>query len=495
MRTLIGLALMACVLGAGCVERSGGAAVPAAPKPPAQTRAEGEKLLDGSFGDWGEGERGYADGRWVWLRFSPGTRPTQAIQAAPYTTRVRIDADGDASTGRKMDVPRVGDEAIQEQPQGVDVLIAFSPVNDEGGIGIGTGVLRYDADGAGDDVGHYAMGVACLPTYASEQYELRIDRLAPMSDILPESGSVEVIVDQVDPEGATLWSDRFVVELPARDAEKAVIEARLPERPDEAVRVMSANVLFSSPLTEPMPFKRVLDATAPDVILYQEWFRTEHDKVEAWVAQYAGVDWALHYPDERAGVAIATRHPVLATYDQALPPSGEGRPARACAALIGTDAGELLAISVHLKCCGSAGSDEDLTRIDQARAINAFVDSVHAQHPDAMVVIGGDYNLVGSRDPLEVMARGLGVDGDDLDPALTPVLGDASVVTWVDEKSRFGPGRLDWLLYDDSRSTLVHAFMLDTRVLTDGSLGAMGLERGDTTVSDHLPMIVDLVRP
>jgi len=160
--------------------------------------------------------------------------------------------------------------------------------------------------------------------------------------------------------------------------------------------------------------------------------------------------------------------------------------------LIGTDAGELLAISVHLKCCGSAGSDEDLTRIDQAKAINGFIDWVHEQHPDAMVVIAGDFNLVGSRTPLEVMARGLGVNGDDLDPAPARVFGDSTSVTWVDEKSRFGPGRLDWLLYDDSRSVLGGAFMLDTRVLSDGSLAVMGLERDDSKASDHLPMIVDL---
>ncbi len=485
--------MMGCLVAAGCsvqdAEVTGGVQTTHA-----RTGSGGEKLLDGDFGDWASDEQAYADGRWVWLRFAPQTRPTQAIQAAPYTTRVRIDADGDASTGKSMEIPRVGYEAMQERPQGVDVLIAFSPENDEGGVGIGTGVTRFDADGNPDSIGHYAMGVSCLPTYASEQYELRIDRLAAQSEVLRASGPIEVIVDQVDAAGELLWSDRFTVDLPERDAEKQVIDATIPERPADGVRVMSANVLFSSPLTEPMAFKRVFDAIGPDVILYQEWFRTERDKVEGWIEQYAGSDWTLHFPDERAGVAIATRHPIVARYDEALPPSGEGRPARACAALIDTEAGELLAISVHLKCCGSAGSDEDLTRIDQARAINAFVDHVHAQHPDAMVIIGGDYNLVGSRTPLDVMARGLGVNGDDLDSALTPVLGDPSVVTWVDEKSRFGPGRLDWLLYDDSRSDLVHALMLDTRVLTYGSLDAMGLERGDTTASDHLPMVVDLVR-
>jgi len=456
--------------------------------------AGGEKLLDGSFSDWAQGEHGHADGRWIWVRFAPETRPTQAIQAAPYSTRIRIDADQDARTGLAMEMPRVSDEAIQEAPQGVDVLIAFSPENANGQIGIGTGVTRFEPDGRANDIGHAAMGVSCLPTYASEQYELRIDRLAASSDIIPESGPIEIVVDQVDAEGETLWSDRFVLQLPERDAQKRVIDASMPQRPADGVRVMSANVLFSSPLTEPMAFKRVLDAIAPDVILYQEWFRTEQDKVASWIEQYAGTDWALHFPNERAGVAIATRHPILAQYDEQIQLEGNNLSTRVCAALIQTDAGQLLAISVHLKCCGSAGSDEDLTRIDQAKAINAFVERVHEQHPDAMVVIGGDYNLVGSRTPLEVMARGLGVQGDDLAPALTPVLGDSSVVTWVDEKSRFGPGRLDWLLYDGSRSDLVNALMLDTRVLTEGSLQAMGLEREDTMASDHLPLIVDLIR-
>jgi endonuclease/exonuclease/phosphatase family metal-dependent hydrolase len=453
-----------------------------------------EKVLDGAFTDWAPDEHAYADGRWVWLRFAPETRPTQAIQAAPYSTRIRIDADSDARTGASMEIPRVGDEAIQEAPQGVDVLIAFSPVNEEGRIGIGTGVTRFDADGNAEDIGHAGMGVACLPTYASEQYELRIDRLGAQSDALPESGPIEIIVDQVDEMGETQWSDRIVVQLPERDTQKQVIDAAMPERPAQGVRVMCANVLYSSPLTEPMAFKRVFDAIEPDVILYQEWFRAERDKVEAWIEQYAGADWSLHFPNERAGVAIATRHPILATYDEQVRLDGRDRSTRVCAALIDTDAGELLAISVHLKCCGSAGSEEDLTRIDQAQAINAFVNRVHATHPDAMVVIGGDYNLVGSRTPLAVMARGLGAQGDDLDPALTTVLGDPSVVTWVDEKSRFGPGRLDWLLYDDSRSELISALMLDTRVLSDGSLEAMGLEREDTMASDHLPLVVDLIR-
>ena len=492
MRTYSTLTVSFALLLAGCGSEGGS---PLIQNEIEQTpAASGELVLDGWFDDWVDGARSSADDRWVWLRFEPGVEPAQAIQAAGFSTRLRIDADLDARTGRSMDRPRTGDEAIGVQPQGVDLLIEFSPTNEAGGIGIGTGVTRYDADGTAHELGHAAIGMACLPTYANGQYELRIDRLAPGCSVLPESGKVEMVVDRVDADGEMHAAGRIVVDLPERATAPALRELQIPSKAADGVRVMSANVLFSSPLKDPEPFKRVLDATKPDVILYQEWFRSERAQVEGWLKQYAGDDWRLHFPDEDAGVAIATRHPILAQYDKVLPPSGEGRPARACAALIDTDAGELLAISVHLKCCGAAGSEEDLTRIDQARAINAFVDWVHEQHPDAMVVIAGDFNLVGSRTPLEVMARGLGVGGDDLDPAPARVLGDETAVTWVDEKSRFGPGRLDWMLYDDSRSELEDAFMLNTRVLSDASLSAMGLERDDSKASDHLPMVVDLRR-
>lgn len=469
---------------------------PAYTNSPAQAAGETDaaRTLDGRFDDWQQDQWAVADERWLWIRFAPDTQPHQAIQAAPYTTRLRFDTDLDPRTGREMAYPRMRGEAIGVRPQGADLVIDFSPPNETSGIGIGTGVTVYDDDAQPNELGHAALGMGCLPTYASSQYELRLDRLAPGSAVLPESGTIEIIVEQVDARGNTRWWQRIVAELPQRAKAPARHGLRMPAPSDDGVRIMSANVLFSSPLESPEPFKRVFDATEPDVILYQEWFRTDRAKVETWIKRHAGAGWSLHFPDERSGVAIATRHPILARYDRVLPPSGEGRPARACAALIDTDAGELLAISVHLKCCGSAGSEEDRTRIDQASAINAFVDWVHEQHPDAMVVIGGDFNLVGSRTPLQVMARALGTDGDDLDPVHATVLGDATTVTWVDEKSRFAPGRLDWMLYDDTRSVLRNAFMLDTRVLDDDALAAMGLLPLDSAASDHLPMIVDLQR-
>ncbi len=453
-------------------------------------------ILDGEFDEWNEGDfanTGFADDRYIYLHFSPAGEP-QTIQAAPHTTRIRIDADNAPSTGRPMNWMSLTTEI--QQPQGVDLLIELSPLNEQGSIGIGSSVESYSGTNtsadSGRSVGHAALGFSFLPTYASTQYEARIDRLAQGSSMLAQAGPITIVIDQVNEQGKFLWSTTMQLDLPPI-SQPQELDLRIAEKPAQSARIMSTNVLYSSPLTNPEPFARVVDAIDPDVILYQEWFKTTRNNVQDWLHTHAGSSWTLHMPDEGAGVAIATKLPVITTYESTLPPSGVGRPARAVAALINTQAGELLAISVHLKCCGSAGSEEDIKRIEQAQAINAFVDSVHANHPDAKVVIAGDFNLVGSRTPLEILAESLAADGSDLSPLNALQIGNASTVTWNDEKSRFSPGRLDWLLFDQSTTSAQNGFILDTRALSDSSLNAIGLHRDDSKASDHLPIVVDLV--
>jgi len=445
--------------------------------------------LDGDFADWDQTNTAMADGRYIYIHFSPQGEPPHAIQAAPYTTRLRLNADDNDATGRSMSTMSI--EAAIQKPQGVDLLIELSPPNKLGSIGIGAQVTNYTKPDSPEQIGHAGLGFMCLPTFGSTQYEARLDRFASGAALLQMKGTVEFTIDQVDAAGAFLWSTTMRVELPDLAPVNTPI-ASIPTKPESSVRVMSANVLYSSPLENPGPFDRVLGAIDPDVILYQEWFKTESTKVNAWLKEYAGSDWTLHMPNDQAGVAIATRHPIVERYDSVIPSSGTGRPARAVAALIDTDAGELLAISIHLKCCGSAGSEEDNKRIAQAQAINSFVREVHQNHPQAKVVIAGDFNLVGSYIPMDTMADTLGMHGEDLSVVHAQQLGNQSMVTWNDEKSRFSPGRLDWMLIDESMSTAHNAFILDTRSLSMDALEELGLEADDSKASDHLPIVMDL---
>ena len=448
-------------------------------------------ILDGNFNDWNTPNAAQADGRYIYLHFSPKNDDPQPIQAAPYSTRIRFDVDLDPHTGRPMDWMSL--TADIQQPQGVDLLVELSPKNELGSIGIGSAVTRYDADADAEPIGHANIGFSFLPTFASTQYEARIDRLAPGAEMLRKSGPISIMIDQVNEKDRFIWSTTLRLELPKLDSSTNTSVAQIPSKPDHAARVMSSNVLFSSPLKEPDAFERVLGAIQPDVILYQEWFNTPVSEVENWLNTHAGTGWKVHMPNSKAGVAIATRDPILQTYQSVLPPSGTGRPARAVAALIDTEAGELLAISIHLKCCGSAGSKEDNKRIAQAKAINSFVRSVHQKHPDAKVVIAGDFNLVGSFLPMAAMVDSLGIDGSDLSKVPTMHIADDSMITWNDENSRFSPGRLDWMLIDESMSKAQHAFVLDTRALSEQSLQLMGLQADDSKASDHLPIVIDLV--
>src|SRR5205814_4949203 len=144
------------------------------------------------------------------------------------------------------------------------------------------------------------------------------------------------------------------------------------------------------------------------------------------------------------------------------------------------------------KCCGTAGGPEDQRRLAEAQAINAAMKTAMPQVNTPMRVLGGDLNLVGAAGPLGALAAGLDTDGSDMAVVQPMVLGDPSLITWVDPKSEFPPGRLDYLLVSDASAQVVNAFVLDTSKLSAKSLARVGMDRGDTAASDHLPVVVDI---
>lgn len=419
-----------------------------------------------------------ADANHLYLRFNPSD-PTHAIQAAPFSTRILLDTDNNPATG----MPVFG--------LGVDASVTLSPPNNTGGVGIGSQVMLYNADGFGASAGHADLNFYCLPTFASGSYEARFDRDRLAG--LPDAGPVAVRVDQVRPDGTVLWSAAGTFDLPPRPAESARPAAAMPAKPRNATRLLAQNVLYSSPLTNPDAFRRSITAINPDIILFQEWFNTPQAVIQNWVNTNLGAGWTVIAPNANEGVAIATRLPVLETVADLLPDSGPGRNARFIGAVIQTKSGPLFAASIHLKCCGGANSSEDTRRIQEAASINQTVAAVLDRHPGASVAIGGDYNLVGTRTPLDTLRAGLAADAGDLTPVETITLGEPAALTWVDDKSMFSPGRLDWVVVDAATTPIARAFTLDTRRLSDRALSDAGLERDDSHGSDHLPVVVDLL--
>ncbi|MEM9372642.1 MAG: endonuclease/exonuclease/phosphatase family protein [Planctomycetota bacterium] len=434
-------------------------------------------VMDGSTDDWpGVGPvRLASDAEHLWVRFDPdNTGP--AIQAAPFSTRILIDADDNPETGRPVGA------------LGVDAMATLSPPFG-GGIGNGSEVILYDGSGNGTVTGHAALNFFFLPTYASHSYEARLDRSALGS--LTTSRRVSVRVDQVDADGDVLWSGNARGVMPAFNPQPS--DAALPTTPKNGLRLLAQNVLFSSPLQHPDAFERMITAIDPDIILFQEWFNTPEIVIQTWFNTNLGPGWNVVAPSPNEGLAIATRLPVTDIVPDLIDVPGGRTDSRFLGAMIDTPVGPFFGASVHLKCCGGADSSEDQRRISEAISINATVAAVLQAHPDAAVAIAGDYNLVGTRTPLDIIRVGLASDGGDLTPAETLTLGDPAAVTWIQESSRFSPGRLDWAVVDETRTAIARAFTLDTRRLSAASLLANGLEPEDSQASDHLPLVVDLL--
>jgi hypothetical protein len=153
----------------------------------------------------------------------------------------------------------------------------------------------------------------------------------------------------------------------------------------------------------------------------------------------------------------------------------------------------LLAVPVELPCCGGPGTEQELWRLADVEAIRRAVTRVTGARTVDGVIVGGDFNLVGSRTPLDLMARGLDPDGSDL--AVVPALSfdGSNGDTWRQANGRFPPGRLDWMLHSASTLELLRAFVFDTAALTPAWLAVHGLRTDDSALaSDHLPVVADL---
>jgi endonuclease/exonuclease/phosphatase family metal-dependent hydrolase len=459
--------------------------------------------IDGDTADWTDDAVIEANEHYIFVRFTVEDQQ-YTLQASPVTTAIMLDVDGDPSTGRTSDLAPLN-------TMGVDLEIDFSP-HARGAAGHGVAVYAIDSVGRRTALSTADVDFACAPTYASSWYECRISRTPDNAATLPKrgllsSGPIRGIVATLDSNGnIDGYTDPFTVNAGAAAPGKPLATTDLPAKPEGAVRVLYYNVEKSSPVAKPEPFRRVFQATKPDVICLEEWETGDAAALQAWFTAMVSSEraWNVRKPEGNlssgGGVAIVTQYPLAPMIGDTitLPPGAIGKNSpehkvRFVGAKITTPAGDVLTGCTHLKCCGTKDSAEDQARMAEARAINsAFTSAAGALDKGVMRVLGGDLNLVGSRPPLDLLRQGLDVDGSDLTVARPMVLGDSTLLTWRDAPSGYAPGRLDYVTVSRHNTEVVNAFVLDTSRLSDESLARMGLDRTDCNGSDHLPVIVDI---
>jgi hypothetical protein len=149
-------------------------------------------------------------------------------------------------------------------------------------------------------------------------------------------------------------------------------------------------------------------------------------------------------------------------------------------------------VSVHFKCCGYAGSWQDETRVYQAQQLAGQIRKLRKgdfgdECRKAGIVVIGDYNLVGSRKPLDILK----IAG--LTELLLRSAADGAAYTWrgITQEESFWPGRLDLLTYDRSALRPSMGLVVDTTRLSSRALRELKLSDADSLASDHLMLVAD----
>lgn len=205
------------------------------------------------------------------------------------------------------------------------------------------------------------------------------------------------------------------------------------------IRIVSLNTYVEG-LSDPDradALGRLLNSVNGDVYCFQEeWKSPGVDKImNRLMPLEGGSQWYVH---KVRGNVIASKHPLKAL------PSKNNHYAAVCIELKGK---RLYVISVHLSAMGYIGSKEDILRIQQANVIMETIDHINKGEYNESnlltskpgIVMVGDFNLVGSRTPLDLMTD---KKDDGIKDWLVPNLIGESVVTWRGGlKETFAPGQ------------------------------------------------------
>jgi endonuclease/exonuclease/phosphatase family metal-dependent hydrolase len=498
-------------------------------------QAEAEVVLDGLFDEWATAAtviddpadaqdaavdilsvQALDDEDWLYLAIDVGNQVT--LQSLPGTLHLLLDIDGDRSTGSTL-----------EEMTGVDLVVDLSASDDPEARGSGFALRAIDDAGESREVERYALGLMAAPTWSAPRFELRLTRLGG-DGVAPLGGSIRIkaVYEELGltRDDTAVGSYVFASRPSAAPSHPRLV---IPPKSDGAVRVAQWNVAVDRFASGPAGFAAVLAEGAPDVVLLDElpgnvtaeelteFFDQEPlRRLGSWsfvLGETGGVQRAavaardrevrpaaalaaVPYPDAAVAMLVDMSIRAPAGQPRRYFESEAGRGVSAAGAWVDVGGRPTLFVVVDLQSGGWDGSPQDQLRTLQGSVVRARV-LAELGESTAPLVIGGDFNLVGSRQPLFQLSRGLDVDGSDLVPADARRLGERTYATWRNPRDRFTPGRLDFILVSDAALTTTGAFVLAPEDLDDAALERLGLDRSGIyrSLSDHVPLFADVRLP
>ncbi len=243
---------------------------------------------------------------------------------------------------------------------------------------------------------------------------------------------------------------------------------------------------------------RVLSAISPDIVCFQEVYTPTAAATRTLIEGMlpAGAPW---YAAKQNDCIVVSRYPIL----QSFALDGNLGVVLDSDAALGTD---LVLVCAHLPCCTSdAGRQSEIDRIMAFFRDAMTAGGVIDVPVGTAFLIAGDLNLVGFSQQLRTLLTGdivnQGTFGADFDPdwdgtALADVVSSQTerrfAYTWRNDGSSFGPGRLDFHIFNDSVLQLGNHYSVYSPEMSPAQLAATGIQANDVTiVADHLPHVAD----
>ena len=245
-------------------------------------------------------------------------------------------------------------------------------------------------------------------------------------------------------------------------------------------------------------FRRLMQAVDADVYCFQEIYDNDENDLLDLMLDLDILDNTLNWYAAKKGpdLIMISRYPIV--FDQAIGNNS--------IQVVDVDGQDVFIVNTHLPCCeNDLGREIEIDQILQyiRRAKDNTVG--YNLEENTPIIICGDMNLVGQSSQLEALIEGdifdnsffgpdvtMDWDGSSLEDLTAPTTGFPAAFTWYSPFSSFFPGRLDFVLFTDSRLEVLNSFVLNSQGLDQSEQTEYQiLDGASLNASDHMPVVAD----
>lgn len=387
-------------------------------------------------------------------------------------------------------------EIIETSCEDGEVLtIVFSKQDGsrEGGYGAGSGIRLNDTL---NWLSPYLAEIIITPVSYSNTFEMRLSKTFFIDNseyILPDD--IQLSIKYSDHSASQFTKVNYKTTGQAFELKPAV---HLEKSKDDT-RILSWNVADIQFKQNPNLYKRVFDQLQPDIVMLDE---VNNDVSRDQLTSLLNSDWNFVISDQggRQKTVVGSKYPLEKIQEicnilypsEALKKLLDRYPSQtkriniereaniaSCGVWLKIDGKNILLTSLDLFSSGHHNSINDDFRLLQSSLISSTIKSVNPNNKP--IIIGGDFNLVGSNEPMETL---MGTDRKPLLHASGYHLNDNVNYTWRQANNgSWTPGQLDYILHSaELKEANSFTFKLED------VLSSEELQR----ISEHYPVVFDI---